>query len=105
MNWGNNARLRVEEVSEKVPELPPWLAEQMPFERKMISIGSLKVHYIDDGPKDDPSVPTILFLHGASSFCTMFSVRILSSRRPGLVFHVAQSHFSVEERADLRKKG
>eukprot|EP00002_Diphylleia_rotans_P000822 TRINITY_DN10435_c0_g3_i1.p1 TRINITY_DN10435_c0_g3~~TRINITY_DN10435_c0_g3_i1.p1 ORF type:complete len:332 (-),score=57.82 TRINITY_DN10435_c0_g3_i1:81-1076(-) len=69
-----------------VPELPQWLAKQLPFKRRFLALAlpwitslatvksapvrSLRMHLIDDGPRD--CIHPIVLLHGNPAWCYLY---------------------------------
>jgi pimeloyl-ACP methyl ester carboxylesterase len=49
------------------PPLPPWLLEQLPFERRVFSDGDHSIHFVDEGRG-----PTVLLLHGNPTWCYLW---------------------------------
>jgi haloalkane dehalogenase len=57
------------------PPLPPWLDEQLPFNRRVFSDGGHTIHFIDEG-----SGRPVLLMHGNPTWCYLWRkvIRILS---------------------------
>ncbi len=58
------------------PELPPWLEEQLPFNRRVFSDAGHDIHFIDVGEG-----PPVLLLHGNPTWCYLWRkvIRILAN--------------------------
>jgi haloalkane dehalogenase len=57
------------------PPLPPWLSEELPFNRRLFADGEHEIHFIDEGDG-----PAILLLHGNPTWCYLWRkvIRILA---------------------------
>ncbi|RMH23207.1 MAG: alpha/beta fold hydrolase [Acidobacteria bacterium] len=110
----------------EVPQLPPFIARQLPFERRLLTLDSgpdagRTVHLIDHGPRDARAV---LLLHGNPTWSFLWRKVIaelgelrcvapdllglgLSSRLPAVADHTVERHADavaeVVERLDLRR--
>lgn len=49
------------------PPLPPWLEEQLPFNRRVFSDGEHTIHFIDEGEG-----PPVLLQHGNPTWCYLW---------------------------------
>ncbi|UHQ55218.1 MULTISPECIES: alpha/beta fold hydrolase [Microbulbifer] len=51
----------------EAPPLPAWLAEQLPYRRRMFSSGGYRMHFVDQG-----SGPVVLMQHGNPMWCFLW---------------------------------
>ncbi|WP_237058659.1 alpha/beta fold hydrolase [Microbulbifer sediminum] len=51
----------------EAPPLPDWLAEQLPYRRRMFTSGGYRMHFIDEG-----SGPAVLMQHGNPMWCFLW---------------------------------
>jgi haloalkane dehalogenase len=57
------------------PQLPPWLSEELPFDRRVFADGNHAIHFIDEGDS-----PPVLLLHGNPTWSFLWRkvIRILA---------------------------
>ena len=57
------------------PQLPPWLSEELPFDRRVFADGDHAIHFIDEGDG-----PPVLLLHGNPTWSFLWRkvIRILA---------------------------
>lgn len=92
------------------PELPPWLARMLPFERYAVRLGEHLVHVMEHG---DPKGRPVLLLHGNPTWGFLYRkvahelerdgfrlvmpdlVGLGYSDKPGAAFHTLTNHGAV----------
>lgn len=55
--------------NDDVPALPQWIARDLPFERRVVLANGHRIHAIDDGPRD---APTVVLFHGNPMWCFLW---------------------------------
>ncbi len=64
------------------PALPPWLEEELPFNRRVFSDAGHSMHFIDEGEG-----PAVLLLHGNPTWCYLWRkvIRILAGENVRII--------------------
>lgn len=60
------------------PALPSWLGRELPYARTTVLARGRRIHAIDDGPEDGPSV---VLVHGNPTWCFLWRKVIAALRR------------------------
>lgn len=68
-----------ENLPQKAPDLPSWLAPSMPFNRYTIEVNGYRMHYIDEGDG-----PVVLMQHGNPTWCFLWRKVIAQLKDKGL---------------------
>jgi len=59
------------------PDLPPWLADALPFRRRLAQIDGKAIHFIDEGEG-----PAVLLVHGNPTWCFLWR-KVIAQLLPG----------------------